>query len=60
MAIGALWAIVRYGVGYLDKQLPVQFITTADVVTVAPWLVGTASGLAILTAWLTLRRYLRV
>ena len=60
MAIGALWALVRYGVGYLDTALPVKFITTADVLSVTPWLVGTASSLAILTAWLTLRRYLRV
>jgi cell division transport system permease protein len=60
MAIGALWALVRYGVGYLDTELPVQFITTADVVTVTPALVGTACGLAVLTAWLTLRRYLKV
>jgi len=60
LAIGALWALVRYGVGYLDEVLPVQFITTADVVMVTPWLLGMTTGLAILTAWVTLRRYLRV
>jgi cell division transport system permease protein len=60
MAIGVLWALVRYGIGSLGKQLPINFITTADVWIVTPWLVGAASGLAILTAWLTLRRYLRV
>jgi cell division transport system permease protein len=60
LAIGILWALVRYGIGYLGKQLPINFITTADVWTVTPWLMGTAAGLAILTAWLTLRRYLRV
>jgi len=60
LAIGALWALVRYGLGYLGKQLPINFITTADVRTVTPWLVMTAAGLAILTAWLTLRRHLKV
>jgi len=28
--------------------------------TVSPWLVAIAAGLAMLTAWFTLRRYLRV
>ena len=60
LAIGLLWALVRNGVGYLGKLLPVNFITTADVWAVAPWLVATAAGLSILTAWLTLRRYLKV
>jgi cell division transport system permease protein len=60
LAIGLLWALVRYGVGYLGDQLPVKIITTGDLWTVAPWLVGTAASLAILTSWLTLRRYLRV
>jgi cell division transport system permease protein len=60
LATGVLWALVRYGIGYLGKRLPINFITTADVWTVTPWLVATAAGLAILTAWVTLRRYLRV
>ena len=60
LAVGALWALVRYGIGYLGGQLPISFITTADLWAVAPWLVGTAAALSILTAWLTLRRYLRV
>src|SRR5665647_2410460 len=60
LAIGLLWAMVKYGVGYLADKLPVNFITTADVVTVSPWLVAIAAGLAMLTAWFTLRRYLRV
>jgi cell division transport system permease protein len=60
LAIGVLWAMVRYGVGYLGKRLPINFIGTADLVLVTPWLVGAAAGLAMLTAWLTLRRYLRV
>ena len=60
LAVGVLWALVRYGIGYLGKRLPISFVTTADLWLVAPWLLATAAGLAILTAWLTLRRYLRV
>jgi cell division transport system permease protein len=60
LAIGVLWAMVRYGVGYLGQRLPINFIGTSDLVLVTPWLVGAAAGLAMLTAWLTLRRYLRV
>jgi cell division transport system permease protein len=60
LAIGALWALVQYGMGYLGKQLPITFITTADVWTVTPLLMATSAGLASLTAWLTLRRYLKV
>jgi cell division transport system permease protein len=60
LAIAALWALVRYGIGYLGKQLPINFIATGDVWTVTPWLVGTAAGLAVLTSWFTLRRYLKV
>jgi cell division transport system permease protein len=59
-AVGLLWAMVRYGIGYLGKKVPINFVTTADVWTVMPWLVGAAAGLAVLTAWLTLRRYLKV
>jgi cell division transport system permease protein len=60
LATGVLWALVRYGVGYLRRTLPINFITTSDVWTVTPWLVATAAGLAILTAGIALRRYLKV
>jgi len=60
LAIGLLWAMVKYGIGYLADKLPINFITTTDVLTVSPWLVAIAAGLAMLTAWFTLRRYLRV
>jgi len=60
LAIGFLWAAVRYGVGYLGRQLPINFISTADVWLITPWLVLAVACMAILTAWLTLRRYLRV
>ena len=60
LAIGVLWAMVRYGIGYLGPRLPINFIGPADLWLVTPWLVAAAAGLAILTAWLTLRRYLKV
>lgn len=60
LAIGLLWAMVRYGIGYLADKLPINFIGLTDVWLVTPWLLATAAGLAILTAWFTLRRYLRV
>ena len=60
LATGVLWALVRYGIGYLDKELPIKFITTADLWWVTPRVVAATAVLAILTAWFTLRRYLRV
>jgi hypothetical protein len=51
---------VRYGIGYVGKKLPINFITTADLWVVTPWLVGAAAGMAVVTAWLTLRHYLKV
>jgi cell division transport system permease protein len=61
LAIGLLWALVQYGIGYLDRTLPLTtFITSADVWWVTPRLVAISAVLAVLTAWLTLRRYLRV
>jgi cell division transport system permease protein len=60
LAVGVLWAIVRYGIGYVGKKLPINFITTADLWVVTPWLVGAAAGMAVVTAWLTLRHHLKV
>jgi cell division transport system permease protein len=60
LAIGVLWAMVRYGMSYLGSRLPINLITTADLWVVTPWLVGAAAAVASLTAWLTLRRYLKV
>ena len=60
LAVGVLWAIVRYGIGHVGKKLPINFITTADLWVVTPWLVGAAAGMAVVTAWLTLRHYLKV
>jgi cell division transport system permease protein len=60
LAIGVLWALVRYGLSYVGSRLPINLITTADLWVVTPWLVGAAAAVASLTAWLTLRRYLKV
>jgi cell division transport system permease protein len=60
LATGVLWVLVRYGIGYLDKQVSIKFITTADVWWVTPRVVVATAGLAIVTAWFTLRRHLRV
>ncbi|MBK8468869.1 MAG: permease-like cell division protein FtsX [Candidatus Phosphoribacter sp.] len=62
LAMGLLWATVRYGVGgYLSKALvDTAFIGVGDVLAVAPWVVGGVTGVAVVTSWFTLRRYLRV
>jgi len=61
LAIGLLWALVRYGIGYLDRTVQgTTFVGSSDVWMMTPGLVGIAALLAILTAWVPLRRYLRV
>jgi cell division transport system permease protein len=61
LATGGLWVLVRFGIGSLKTQLAsVKFITTADVWAVMPGVVALTALLAALTAWFTLRRYLRV
>lgn len=62
IATGLLWAGVHFGVtGFLSPLLPFfRFITTADVVSVAPVLFGTGLAMAVLASFFTLRRYLRV
>ncbi|GAA1903039.1 permease-like cell division protein FtsX [Lapillicoccus jejuensis] len=62
LAVGLLWATVQYGVaGYLSKALTdTAFIGTADVVSIAPYVVAGVVLLAVLTSGTTLRRYLRV
>ena len=44
----------------LAKSIPITFVTTHDVVSIAPVLVGGGAVVAMATSWLTLRRYLRV
>jgi cell division transport system permease protein len=60
LATGGLWALVKYGVGYLNNELAFKFITTADVWSVMPGVVAISALLTALTAWFTLRRHLRV
>ncbi len=60
-AVGLLWAAVHYGVsGFLATILSIGFVDVSDVWRLTPWLVGGAVALAVVTSWLTLRRYLRV
>ncbi|NNG39216.1 ABC transporter permease [Flexivirga sp. ID2601S] len=65
LAIGLLWALVHYGVEGLFNTRGsggdlVSMIGTQDVWDFAPWLVAGAIVIALATAWLTLRRFLRV
>ena len=61
LGFGALWAAIRFGITEnVAKSIPITFITTHDVVSIAPVLVGGGAVVAMATAWLTLRRYLRV
>ena len=62
LATGALWAMLRFGVqGWLTQNVSIfQYIGTAELWTVAPWLFGTAILLACVSSLLTVGRYLRV
>ncbi|RNI21124.1 permease-like cell division protein FtsX [Flexivirga caeni] len=66
LAVGLLWALVHYGVEGLFHSSGsstgdlVSMIGTADVWDFAPWLFAGAVVIALATAWITLRRYLRV
>ena len=64
LAVAGLWATVRYGTAQLLEDGGggglVSLIGTNDVLMVAPWLGAGGCVVAIVTAWLTLRRHLRV
>lgn len=66
LSVGLLWAMVHYGIaGFLTELLAGQggmigLIGTADLWLVAPFLVGGAVLLAIITSWLALLRHVRV
>lgn len=66
LAVGLLWALVHYGVEGLFNSSGssagdlVSMIGTSDVWDFAPWLFAGAIVIALATAWITLRRYLRV
>ncbi|MDF8263688.1 permease-like cell division protein FtsX [Luteipulveratus flavus] len=65
LAIGLLWAMVHYGVsGLLENGSGggglISLVGEADVWAIAPWLLVGAFVLAVVTSFVTLRRYLRV
>ena len=66
LAIGLLWATVRYGVtGFLSELLAgesglISLVGERDLWLITPFLVGGALLLAVVTAWLALHRHVRV
>ncbi|QAY62070.1 FtsX-like permease family protein [Xylanimonas allomyrinae] len=62
LAVGGLWLGVRYLVtDWLEKSVTwVAYVTTSDVLQVAPLLVGIAVALAVVSSVVTLNRYTRV
>lgn len=62
LAVGGLWLAVQYlVVDWLAQSVDwVDYVTTADVLAVAPLLVGVAVALAVVSSVVTLHRYTRV
>ncbi|WP_425954664.1 permease-like cell division protein FtsX [Xylanimonas sp. McL0601] len=62
LAVGGLWLGVRYLVtDWLEKSVNwVAYVSTGDVLAVAPLLVGIAVALAVVSSVVTLNRYTRV
>ncbi|MCL2454683.1 MAG: permease-like cell division protein FtsX [Micrococcales bacterium] len=62
MAVGGLWLSVRYLItDWLGTSVQwIPYVTTGDVLTVAPVLIGAAVALALVSSLLTLRRYTKV
>ncbi|ANS80580.1 Cell division protein FtsX [Serinicoccus hydrothermalis] len=66
LAIGLLWATVRFGVsGFLSELLAgesglVSLVGERDLWLMTPFLVGGAVLLAVVTAWMALLRHVRV
>ncbi len=61
LSIGGLWLSVKYLVEdwLMTSVTWVEYISSDDVLTVAPWLLGIAVGLAALASLITLGRYTR-
>ncbi|TWE09430.1 permease-like cell division protein FtsX [Rudaeicoccus suwonensis] len=65
LSVGFLWAVVHFGIDRLfdsgggNGDL-LSVIGTSDVWQIAPWLVLGAIVVALITAWLALRRSLRI
>ena len=62
IAIGTLWALTHFAVqGWLAQKMQfIPFVTGADVLTIAPIVAGIGLVIAVLTSFLTMRRYLKV
>lgn len=66
LAVGLLWVTVRFGIsGFLSELLAgesglISLVGERDLWLITPVLVGGALLLAVLTAWLALRRHVRV
>lgn len=66
LALALLYGVVEYGItGYLSDLLAgqsglVSLIGTSELFFLAPFLVGGAVLLAVITSWFALRRYVRV
>lgn len=66
LATGLLWATVRYGVtGFLSELLAgdsglISLVGPRDLWLITPFLVGGSLLLAVITAWMALRRHVRV
>lgn len=66
LATGLLWATVRYGVtGFLSELLAgdsglISLVGPRDLWMITPFLVGGSLLLAVITAWMALRRHVRV
>lgn len=66
LAVGLLWATVRYGItGFLSELLAgesglISLVGGRDLWLITPFLVGGALLLAVVTAWSALHRHVRV
>ncbi|ACZ30067.1 cell division protein FtsX [Xylanimonas cellulosilytica DSM 15894] len=62
LAVGGLWLGVRYLVtDWLEQSVSwIAYVTTSDVLAVAPLLIGIAVALAVVSSVVTLNRYTRV
>lgn len=66
LAVGLLWVTVRFGIsGFLSELLAgesglISLVGERDLWLITPVLVGGALLLAVVTAWLALRRHVRV
>jgi cell division transport system permease protein len=62
LAVGGLWLGVQYLVtDWLGQSVQwIPYVTTQDVLTVAPLLIGVAILLAVISSIVTLSRYTKV